>query len=139
MNPNLQLKLITISLLATIATGAFAQSDNYTMTCGSASDLRQLAAKEGMTISNEEMREFGAGRVHVLDVLENGKAAIKRLLDLGSKEDLGSFPALVTCGVIVELKDEIKANGCADLLTNEVVLDNGGVKACEDHLKKIRK
>ena len=69
--------------------------------------------------------------------MKNGKAGIQRVLQEGEAQDTGPFGLIIACGLINELKVDIKKKGCTDLATNKAVKDNGGIAACEEVMASL--
>lgn len=113
--------------------------NSYTMFCGSLEELKTMAKAKGEKITAKDLEELNSSRADILTVLAQGKSAIERILAEGSKSDTGSFGAILTCGMIVEMKSDIVAKGCVDLKTNKSVKDNGGIAACESMMNSLNR
>lgn len=129
--------LIATFLLSANAMALTEQQESYAMFCGSIEDLKELAISKGEKLTKKDIIEISKSREGVLDVLKTGKKGLQKLLDEGSRADTGPFGVIMTCGMIDQLKTEIKTEGCYDLKTNLAVKDNGGIKACSDLLKTL--
>lgn len=138
-------KSLALTLLLTLTTPANAQenemdpAESYTLFCGSSKALTIWAKANGQKLTSDDISEMVSQRAPILDVLKNGERGIQRLLAEGSKTDTGPFGAILTCGMIVQLKSEILAKGCYDLSTNKPVRDNGGILACENLMARLPK
>jgi hypothetical protein len=128
---------LTLAVLLFGGSNTFALDDDqspqetYTLFCGSAKALSQIAEGEGRILSKAEVADLAKSRVPVLTILEKGAAGIQELLKQGSASETGGFGALLACGVITQVKAIIIAKGCTDLSTGKVVKDHGGIAACE--------
>lgn len=114
-------------------------SESYVMFCGNKAALAKLAAEQGDVVTTEDIREIKESRAPILDILKNGKKGIQRVLELGKQQDTGGLGVLVACGMIDQLKEEIKKKGCTDLSTNRAVKDNGGIAACAEVMANFPK
>lgn len=114
-------------------------SETYVMFCGSKSDLEKFASEQYMVISAHDLKDMKESRAPILDILRNGEKGIQRVLELGEQQDTGGFGALIACGMIDQLKEEIKEKGCYDLTTNRAVKDKGGIAACTELLARLPK
>ncbi|MCM2351788.1 MAG: hypothetical protein NDI69_17365 [Bacteriovoracaceae bacterium] len=114
-------------------------SESYVMFCGNKAALAKLAAEQGDVVTAEDIREIKESRAPILDILKNGKKSIQRLLEVSEQQDTGVFGVLAACGMINELKEDIKQKGCTDLTTNRVVKDKGGIAACVELMAKLPK
>lgn len=112
-------------------------SESYVMFCGNKAALTKLAAEQGDVVTAEDIKEIKESRAPILDILKNGKKGIQRLLELGEQQDTGGFGVLVACGMIDQLKEEIKQKGCTDLTTNRAVKDKGGIAACAELMANL--
>lgn len=140
------LSLATLAFLIASALPAQAQEESemdpaetYAMFCGSRAELTAWAKSKGQKITKSDFLELSEQRSPILNVLKNGKRAIKQILDEGDKSDTGPFGAILTCGMLVQIKDQVLQKGCYDLSTNKPVRDAGGIKACEDLMSRLPK
>lgn len=117
----------------------FANSESYVMFCGNKAALEKLAAEQGDVVTAEDIKEIRESRAPILDILKNGAEGIRRQIELGEEQDTGAFGAIIACGMIDQLKEEIKKKGCTDLATNRAVKDKGGIAACAELMGKLPK
>lgn len=127
--------VVILVLLASFNTHASDEEDAKLLFCGSLAQIKQAFGNP----TKAELAELVQSRKGMTNVLKNGKKAMKDLLDSGSKNDIGAFPLLGTCGMIVNLKAEIRQGKCFDLETNTPLADKGAVGACEQVLESLEK
>lgn len=143
--PTSLFKSLVLGLILALSQPTFAQenemdpAETYTLFCGSSKALSAWAKANGQNVTTADLREMSEQRSPLLNVLKNGERAIQDLLTEGSKSDTGPFGAILTCGMIVQLKSEILAKGCYDLKTNKPVRDSGGILACENLMARLPK
>lgn len=131
------MKQLLLTLALVLTSTAFASNENYIMFCGNKAALSKLAQEQGMEMTAEDLKEISESRGPVLEILKNGKAGIQRVLQEGEAQDTGPFGLIIACGLINELKVDIKKKGCTDLATNKAVKDNGGIAACEEVMASL--
>ncbi len=111
-------------------------SEDWTIFCGDKKTLMDHFGA-GEVPTAQELEEINQSRLPILKILTGGKKAIAELLEEGSRSDTGAFGVIIACGVIENIKLEIKEKGCFSLTTNKPVKDKGGIKACEEVLSKL--
>lgn len=112
------------------------QEESYIGFCGSKAQLEELFQGP---LSPADLKEIKAQRANILHVLKNGQKGLQDIIAEGDRTDVGGFGVLVVCGVINQIKNEIKADGCYDLKTNKPVRDNGGIAVCTAAMEKLEK
>jgi hypothetical protein len=132
-------KILILSMI--ISNIAHAASDEYSLFCGNKAQLEAVMHAQGQTgsLTKKDIKELSEQRAPLLSVLAKGVQGIREVLDEGNKSDTGGFGALLVCGLATQLKSEIQASGCYDLQTNQPVMDNGGIAACETLLAAVPK
>jgi hypothetical protein len=143
------MKMKSIILAAVISALGFSSAqaneptaaENYAMFCGSRNELISFLKSQGQdtdAITEAELLDLNQGRMAMIRILKNGNSAIQELIAEGSKADTGAFGAIMACGVLVELKNDVLKKGCYDLSTNKPVKNKNGIEACEVLLAKIK-
>lgn len=127
--------VVILVLLSGFNANASEEENAKLMFCGSLAQIKQSFGNP----SKAELAELIQSRRGMTNILKNGKKAMQELLDKGSKNDIGAFPLIGTCGMIVNLKEEIRQGQCIDLETNKPLTDNGAVAACEQVFKSLEK
>lgn len=113
--------------------------DLYIFQCGSIDETIKLINGNSKDLTDSDINEIIEMRKINLSIIREGKPAIIKLLDEGSKNNTGNFGALLACGVVVQISEKVKERGCLDLKTNEVVKDGAGLSLCEEMLSLIKK
>lgn len=130
---------ILASNLAFAGTAQASSSDDYVMFCGNRQQVLALMQSRGVdTSQNTEanLKDLNNSRKPLLRILAKGESEIRSLLNQQSRSNEGVFRAMMNCKVILDIKSEIRQNGCLDLGTGKRIRDNGGIAACEDFVKE---
>ncbi|WP_413291093.1 hypothetical protein [Bdellovibrio sp. HCB337] len=144
MNKVIRQVMVVALMVGSVSSAAFAKdalSEDYIMFCGSKTQIEDMfhAKGEKGSLTKKDLKELNESRQPTLDVLANGKVAIKKLLDEGNKADTGAFGVIIVCGVLNSIQSEVRDNGCIDLSTNQAVQDNGGLAACAEMINALPK
>lgn len=132
-------KILILSMI--VSNIAHAASDDYVIFCGNKQQIEDVMHAQGQkgSLTKKDIKEISEQRAPLLSVLAKGAQGIRKVLDEGSKADTGGFGALLVCGLATQLKTEIQTLGCYDFQTNQPVMDNGGIAACESLLAAVPK
>lgn len=112
------------------------QRQLFVLNCGTLSQVEQEFPVI-KTMTQEATAELIEARSSFYDVLKNGNDGLQRILKHGSSADTGVFEALVVCGALDSIKEQIQKQGCFMLPVFDVVKDGPGIKACEQFLARI--
>lgn len=132
------MKLLILSFLfLTNLSHAALPSEEWIVFCGDKQSLLAHFGASGQKPTAAELKEANASRLPILKILAEGKKGIAAVLEEGNRSDTGGFGVVIACGMIDQIKHEIKEKGCYSLTSKTPVKDKGGIKACEEVLAKL--
>ena len=115
-----------------------AAEQSYVFQCSPVEDVVKLVGKEMKDVTAEDMKELIDMRKTTFEIIKGGKPALKDLLDKGDKSDIGGFGVILACGVVEQIAEKVKARGCLNIETKEVINDGPGIAACQEILEKVK-
>ncbi len=140
------IKLTAVMVLALTCTRSHATqnsaepqaAETYSMFCGDRAAIESFARSQGASsVSEAEFAELNDQRQVILKVLSKGAVGLQELLDEGSRSNTGVFGVILACGLLDSIKTEVQNQGCYDLVTNQPVMDQGGIAACADVMSRL--
>lgn len=133
-----------LMMILTLAAAINAQASKrdlqeiFTYQCGSIEDVAKIGGADAAAISDKDRQGLIESRKNTLDVIRGGKAAVDAIVKKGSQDNSG-FGVLLACGLVDQLSEKIKSEGCLDIEKNEIVKAGPGLDDCRMMIADVKK